>query len=239
MNTKNLLAVAALALAACTSNNGGTDTKSAADTSAVESSCDSAKKCASQDAPAKPAEVKDIALEVYNLISKSELPKEFRDVKRSKWDLEEGNYNRRRLSADSSVGECDHRNFDLLCYPIAGEESYKVYWMYEVGCDGSMIQEAAAYIYKDGKLTAAEFDLPKPAFSEFISKEDESKFEASAIREIKKNLSMSLLYRNPGMSIDTFKVYFFTDFNDAIDEHIDGHRPTYAWNGSKFEKISK
>ncbi|MCQ2194004.1 MAG: hypothetical protein MJZ28_03550 [Paludibacteraceae bacterium] len=163
---------------------------------------------------------KDIAFEVYQLINKKDLPDLFKDIKREDSELT----NFMNLSKFIALGECDYHSFNLQCYAVE-DGSFKVYWTYENGCDGSVVLQKAAYTYKDGNLKKCDFDL-------YPSMKDAIKPENYAQEDWDK-LCQTTEVTNP--------LYRFTSHTELLicinsDAETEGYVCKYKWNGKSFEK---
>lgn len=171
---------------------------------------------------------KDVVMEVYNLLPKDALPVCFRNIKRTESEAQYGEYNHYVIEEFFEESENNYHVFHLNCFPMA-DNAYKVYYIYEKGCEYVSIADKAAYIYKDGKLEKSNFDLPTPEFSEFITPEVEANISALDVKEVRSRFNELILYT---IDLDTLQVSFNTLGSDALMMGM--KMPRFTWNGAEF-----
>ena len=205
---------------------------------------------ATEQAVASAAPERDIALEVYERISKDDLPFFCKQMKRD--TTEDANaepFNPLSFNPSvqgSEIGEDPglYGYLNLHCYPLT-TGGWRAYWAAYGGMDGLCgFWDAKAYNYLDGELTPeTKWVLPCPDAREMMDW-SKSTVEMAEINEIIERPNYSYTFYN-----DLLEVTIDLDYLTYGEEYLEDEAerlvlPTvetwsYAWNGTRFIRVDE
>ena len=189
----------------------------------------------------------DIALEIYNLIPKEDLPDYCRALQRDTTEDAAESFNPLCFSDSVQGYEIDmdpglYGYFTLQCYPLE-TGGWRAYWVSYAGFDGLCgYDRSGAYNYVDGKLTPETTGLlPCPDAMQLMdySKSNVDLEEIRAIAE-QPNYQYSFGDKGVGVSLDLDYLTYGEEYMDEDEERV--IVPTvetwdYVWNGKDFVRV--
>ena len=191
---------------------------------------------------------RDIALEIYNLIPKEDLPDYCRALQRDTTEDAAAESRNTLYFSDSVQGyEIDmdpglYGYFTLQCYPL-DSGGWRAYWVSYAGYDGLCgYDRSGAYNYVDGKLTPeTNALLPCPDAKQLMdySQSNVDLAEIQAIAE-QPNYQYTFGDKGLGVSLDLDYLTYGEEYMDADEERV--IVPTvetwnYVWNGKGFVRV--